>query len=57
MNALEIEVEQEKASASTMGLNQQHLLTSFNWEDPEASVSLRPDPRRWEMGDGGWHGG
>lgn len=45
-------MEQVKASASTMGLNQQHLLTSFSWEDPEASVSLRPDPRRWGMGFG-----
>ena len=37
---------------STMGLNQQRLLTSFNWEDQEASVSLRPDPRRWGTGFG-----
>lgn len=45
-------MEREKASESTMGQNQQHLLTSFNWEDWEASMSLRPDPRRWGMGFG-----
>ena len=52
MIALEREAEWEKASESTAGRKRQHLLTSFNGEDWEASMALRPDPRRWGVGFG-----